>query len=104
MFLLLFVLNWSIDRNRNWAKWSEIDVTMFSDIALSDISVKKIFSITVLECEVIWVGDVIWSTKEIEYIWSWKSAAFIVFYTLVNQCWNHPIKRFLCFSLKAAFR
>ena len=76
-FLSLFVLNWSIARNRNWAKQSEIDVTMFPEIAFSDMTVEKI-SIRVLECEVIQV-DVTWDTKEAEYIWLWKSAVLWYF-------------------------
>ena len=80
MFLLLFVPNWSIDRNRNWAKWSEFDVIMFPEIVFSDMSVKKILSIRVLECEVIQVGGVIWRTKEAEYIWSRKSV--VVFFII----------------------
>ena len=73
--LLLFVLNWSIGRNRNWAKWLEIDVTMFPKITFSDMSVEKILSIWVLERELIRVGDVIWGTKEVEYIWCRKYVA-----------------------------
>ena len=44
------------------------------EIAFSDMPIEKILSIRVLECEVIWVGDVIWGTNEVEYIWSRKSA------------------------------
>ena len=66
--LILFVLSWSVGRNINWAKWSEIDVTMFPDMAFSDIVFfEKILSIRVLECVMIQV-DVIWGTKEVEYI------------------------------------
>ena len=74
LIYVLLVLNWSIGRNRNWAKWSEIDVTMFPEIGFSDMSVEKILSIRVLVHEVIQVGDVIWGTKEVVYIWSRKSA------------------------------
>ena len=56
------------------AKWSQSHVTMFPEIAFSDMSVEKKLSIRVLECEVIRVGDVIWGTKKFEYIWSRKSA------------------------------
>ena len=73
LIYVLLVLNWSIGRNRNWAKWSEIDVTMFPEIGFSDMSVEKILSIRVLVHEVIQVGDVIWGTKEVVYIWSRKS-------------------------------
>ena len=85
MFLLLFVLSWSIGRNRNWAKWSEIDVTMFPEIAFSDMSVEKILSIRVLECEVIRVGDVIWGAKEAEYFDLKNLLCYGLFHTLVNQ-------------------
>ena len=47
---------------------------MFPEIAFSDMSIEKILSIRVIECEVIRVGDVIWGTKEVECIWSRKSA------------------------------
>ena len=70
-YTLLFVLNSSVGRNRNWTKWSEIGATMFPEIAFSDISFEKILSIKLLEHEMIGV----WGTKEVEYIWSRESVA-----------------------------
>ena len=99
MFLLLFVLNWLIGRNRNWAKWSEIDVTMFLEISFSDMSVEKVLSIRVPECEVIRVGDVIWGTKEFEYFWSRKSVVLRSFLYFSKSMLKSPNKTiYLLFS------
>ena len=103
MFLLLFVLSWSIGRNRNWAKWSEIDVTMFPEIAFSDMAVEKILSIRVLECEVIRVGDVIWGTKEAEYIWSKKSAVLWSFSYFSKSMLKSPSKTISLFFSDSRF-
>ena len=92
MFLLLFVLNWSIGRNGNWAKWSETDVTMFSGITFSDISVEKRLYIRVLECEVIQAGDLIWGNKEVEYNWSRKSTVLWSFSYFSKSMLKSPNK------------
>ena len=88
------------------AKWSQIHVTMFPEIAFSDMSVEKKLSIRVLECEVIRVGDVIWGTKKFEYIWSRKSAvlwSFSYFSKLMLKPPNKTISLFFSdsrFSLR----
>ena len=98
LIYVLLALNWSIGRNRNWAKWSGIDVTMFPETGFSDTSVEKILSIRVLVHEVIQVGDVIWGTKEVAYIWSRKSAvlwSFSYFSKSMLKSSNKTISLFL---------
>ena len=98
LIYVLLALNWSIGRNRNWAKWSGIDVTMFPETGFSDTSVEKILSIRVLVHEVIQVGDVIWGTKEVVYIWSRKSAvlwSFSYFSKSMLKSSNKTISLFL---------
>ena len=100
MFLILFVLNWSIGRNSNW---SETDVTLFPEIAFSDMFVEKI-SIRVLECEVIRVGDVNWGTKDVQYNWCRKSAvlwSFSYFSKSVLKSPNKTISLFFSDNIPA---
>ena len=69
---------------RNWARWSEILIIIFPAIRLSDGSVKKILSISVLDPEQIRVGEVVWDMKELEKIMS-KKFAESLFSSLVNK-------------------
>ena len=56
--------------NTNCARWSDIDVIILPKMGPSGLSVEKMLSSRVFDFVLIWVGDVIWVSKDDEYIWS----------------------------------
>ena len=61
-------LVFSTGNNRTSAKWLDIDL-MFSEMGSFGILVKKRLSIRVFYFVFLQVGDVIWESKDDEYIW-----------------------------------
>ena len=80
-----------------------VNVIMFPQLGSSGLSVEKILSITVYDFVAIRVGDIIWGSKDDEYIWSrnWAVLVFVVYfkrYTLKS-----PIRMMCLFFSRKSF-
>ena len=96
-FLFWLPLVFCIGNNRNCARWSDVDVSMLPEMGSSGLSVEKMLSIRLLDFVPIWVGDVIWGSKNDEYIWSRNWAVLVsVVYFLKGLHWNHPLVWCVC--------
>ena len=68
--------------NTNCARWSDIDVIILPKMGPSGLSVEKMLSSRVFDFVLIWVGDVIWVSKDDDYIWSrnWAVLVSVVYF------------------------